>query len=66
MNINDIITLVNGVGFPVCMCIGMGYYGIKMFNKLSEKIDEGNKLHSEEVKEMTRAITELTAYLKKE
>lgn len=66
MGINDIVTLINGVGFPVFMCVGMGYYGMKMFTKLSDKIDEGNQLHNEEVKELTKAITELTAYLKKE
>ena len=64
MTINDVITLINGIGFPIFMCVAMGYYGMKMFDKLSDKIDAGNNLHNEEVKELTKAISELTMYLK--
>ena len=35
-------------------------------NSLNDKDELEKKKHNEEVKELTKAITELTAYLKKE
>lgn len=48
MAVQDIITAISTLGFPICMCAALFWYMIKQ-----------NELHSEESKAMQEAITEL-------
>lgn len=40
---NDITTLINTLGFPIAMCVGVGFYFTKILNRLLEE----NKLREE-------------------
>lgn len=48
MNVNDIITAISTLGFPICMCAALFWYMIKQ-----------NELHSIESKSMQSAISDL-------
>ena len=52
--VNDIITLISTVGFPIAMCIGMGYYLVKK-----------DEAHNAESKEFTEALNKNTLVLQK-
>lgn len=49
---NDIVTLISTVGFPIAMCIGMGYYLVKK-----------DEAHNTESKEFTEALNKNTLVL---
>lgn len=40
MNVNEIMTLINSVGFPIVMCGALMYYISKSNQKLTESIME--------------------------
>lgn len=48
MTANDISTLIQAVGFPICMCGALFWYMVQQ-----------NKQHAEESKEMRSAISAL-------
>lgn len=48
MTVNDAMTIISTLGFPICMCGALFWYMVKQ-----------NELHSEESKEMKNAINEL-------
>lgn len=48
MTVNDIITIISSLGFPICMCGALFWYMVKQ-----------NELHSTESNEMKQAIMDL-------
>ena len=48
MTVNDIITIISSLGFPICMCGALFWYMVKQ-----------NELHSAESNEMKQAIMDL-------
>lgn len=48
MTVQDIITAISTLGFPICMCAALFWYMI-----------DQNKKHSEESSSMREAITDL-------
>lgn len=48
MTVQDIITAISTLGFPICMCAALFWYMI-----------DQNKKHSEESNSMREAITDL-------
>lgn len=56
MNINDIITLITNVGFPIVCVLGMGFFiwqlykqSIERENKLCKQIEESRVINSKAI-----------------
>lgn len=60
---NDILTAVQTVGFPIVCCIGLGYYVKYMTDKNKDEIDKINELHREEMKSLAEALNNNTIAL---
>lgn len=65
MNINDILTAVTTVGFPIVCCGAMMYYVKYTTDKHREEIEALNKQHKDEMKEVTNAVNNNTLALQK-
>lgn len=65
MNINDILTAVTTVGFPIVCCGAMMYYVKYTTDKHREEIETLNTQHNDEMKEVTNAINNNTLALQK-
>lgn len=60
---NDVLTAVQTVGFPIVSCIGLGYYVKYMTDKNKDEIDKINELHREEMKSLAEALNNNTIAL---
>lgn len=65
MNINDVLTAVTTVGFPIVCCGAMMYYVKYTTDKHREEIETLNTQHMGEMKEVTNAINNNTLALQK-
>lgn len=65
MNINDILTAVTTVGFPIVCCGAMMYYVKYTTDKHREEIETLNTQHKDEMKEVTNAVNNNTLALQK-
>lgn len=65
MNINEILTAVTTVGFPIVCCGAMMYYVKYTTDKHREEIETLNTQHKDEMKEVTNAINNNTLALQK-
>lgn len=65
MNINDVLTAVTTVGFPIVCCGAMMYYVKYTTDKHREEIESLNAQHKDEMKEVTSAINNNTLALQK-
>lgn len=65
MNINDILTAVTTVGFPIVCCGAMMYYVKYATDKHREEIEALNTQHRDEMKEVTNAVNNNTLALQK-
>lgn len=65
MNINDVLTAVTTVGFPIVCCGAMMYYVKYTTDKHREEIETLNAQHKDEMKEVTSAINNNTLALQK-
>lgn len=65
MNINDILTAVTTVGFPIVCCGAMMYYVKYTTDKHREEIESLNTQHKDEMKEVTNAVNNNTLALQK-
>ena len=65
MNINDILTAVTTVGFPIVCCGAMMYYVKYTTDKHREEIETLNTQHKDEMREVTNAINNNTLALQK-
>lgn len=65
MNINDILTAVTTVGFPIVCCGAMMYYVKYTTDKHREEIETLNAQHKDEMKEVTNAVNNNTLALQK-
>ena len=54
VKMNDCVNFINTCGFPIAMCIGMGYYLVKK-----------DEAHNAESKEFTEALNKNTLVLQK-
>lgn len=62
---NDIVSFISTVGFPIVACIGMAYFFAKVNDNYRSDIKEMNALHKEEMDAMTEAINNNTVVLQK-
>lgn len=60
MNAQDVITLIQCVGFPIVMCGAMAYYVKYITDKHRETTSEMNERHSAEMDKVTQAINNNT------
>lgn len=71
MNVNDIISLIQGVGFPIVACGAMAWYVKYITDRNHEEIMKLTESHKEEISEVSEAIKnntvamqQLTDYIK--
>lgn len=60
MEVNDIVTLVSNLGFPVVVCIALFYY----MNKQQDRHNSETDKLSETVQQNTQVLTELCTLIK--
>lgn len=64
-SVQEVLTIINTVGFPVAMCIFLCWYIKDSTEKNREEIKKINDEHREEVKEITKALENNTVALTK-
>lgn len=60
MNVQEIVTIIQGVGFPVVMCGAMAYYVKYITDKNRETMSAENDRHYKEMDTVTQAINNNT------
>ena len=65
MTINDIITIITTVGFPIVACGAMGWYVKYISDRHSTEVQQLNEQHQEEMKQVTEALNNNTLALQK-
>lgn len=65
MSVQDIMTAITTVGFPIVCCIAMAWYVKYTTDKNKEEVEKLNDQHREEMKEVTTAINNNTLALQK-
>ena len=64
MDAQAIIQLISTVGFPITMCVAMGWFVVDQTNKHREEVSKLNKQHEEEMNTVIEAINNNTLALK--
>lgn len=62
---NDIVSMISAVGFPIVACIGMAFFFSKVNDNYRNDIKEMNTMHKSEMDAMTEAINNNTIVLQK-
>ena len=65
MEINDIVTIITTVGFPIVACGAMGWYVKYISDRHSKEVQQLNEQHQEEMKQVTEALNNNTLALQK-
>lgn len=65
MTVQDIVTLVGSLGFPIVACIGLGWYVKYQTDNNSKEVSEMRKEHQEEINKVTEALNNNTLALQK-
>lgn len=65
MQVQDILTAIASVGFPIVACCGMAYFFARVNNNYREDIRTMNTEHKEEVQTMTQAINNNTLVIQR-
>lgn len=63
MSVQDIVTIIQGVGFPIVMCGAMAYYVKYITDKNRDSMDQLNERHTKEMNDITQAINNNTLAL---
>ncbi len=58
MDANTIVTLVGSLGFPICACIGLGWF-------VTSELRSMRSDHKEEMAKMTEAVNNNTMVIQK-
>ena len=59
MNVNDVLTAVGSIGFPIVMCLLMGQYIVRVEDSHKEE----SKYFTEAINRNTEAITKLQSLI---
>ena len=62
---NDIVTLISSLGFPIVACIGCGWFVKYQMDVFLNQIQGIREEHKQEVDKMTKAINNNTAVIRK-
>lgn len=65
MDANEIIALIQSVGFPIVMCGLMGWYVKYITDKNREEITEEREAHKQEMSQVITAINNNTIVIEK-
>lgn len=65
MTVNDIVTIVTSVGFPIVACGAMAWYVKYISDRHSKEVQQLNEQHQEEMKQVTEALNNNTLALQK-
>lgn len=65
MTAQDIVTLIQTVGFPIVMCGAMAWYVKYISDKNREQITAEREAHKEEMNEVIKAINNNTIVIEK-
>ena len=60
MTVNDIVTIVTTVGFPIVACGAMAWYVKYISDRHSKEVQQLNEQHQEEMKQVTTALNNNT------
>lgn len=62
---NDIVTIISTLGFPIFSCIAMGWYVKYQTDNNNKEVAEMRKEHQEEINKVTEALNNNTIALQK-
>ena len=65
MNVNDIVTIITTVGFPIVACGGMAWYVKYITDKNREEMNAERLQHNEEMTKVTEALNNNTLAIQK-
>lgn len=65
MTVQDVMTLIQTVGFPIVMCGAMAWYVKYISDKNREQITAEREAHKEEMNEVIKAINNNTIVIEK-
>lgn len=65
MNVNDIVTIITTVGFPIVACGGMAWYVKYITDKNREEMNAERVQHNEEMTKVTEALNNNTLAIQK-
>ena len=65
MAVNDIVTIITTVGFPIVACGAMGWYVKYISDRHSQEVQQLNEQHQKEMKQVTEALNNNTLALQK-
>lgn len=65
MTVQDVVTLIQTVGFPIVMCGLMAWYVKYISDKNREQITAEREAHKEEMNEVIKAINNNTFVIEK-
>lgn len=65
MTAQDVMTLIQTVGFPIVMCGAMAWYVKYISDKNREQITAEREAHKEEMNEVVQAINNNTVVIEK-
>ena len=65
MAVNDIVTIITTVGFPIAMCGAMAWYVKYISDRHSQEVQQLNEQHQAEMKQVTEALNNNTLALQK-
>lgn len=63
--VSAVVQIISTVGFPICMCIVMGYYIKYLNDQHKSEIEELNSAHKTETQELTKTIENNTIVMEK-
>ena len=62
---NEIITSISSLGFPIVACIGMGWYVKYQTDNNSKEVSEMRKEHKLEIDRVTKSLNDNTLVIQK-
>ena len=65
MNVNEVMTMITTVGFPIVMCCAMGWYVKYITDKNRDDVQKMQEQHSDEMSQITVALNNNTLALQK-
>lgn len=63
--VSAVVQIISTVGFPICMCIVMGYYIKYLNDQHKNEVEELNNSHKSETQELTKTIENNTIVMEK-
>ena len=62
---NDIVSIISAVGFPIVAAVGCGFFIKYQFEQNQKQVEDLRKEHKEEVQSMVKALENNTLTMQK-